>query len=76
VTQATQQRKVPCHQLHIERAQQGFNFCVDCRRPLFRRPKEKCAKHTVWLCPECFSEDDLEALRGFAPHENEDEGED
>jgi hypothetical protein len=62
--------KVPCHWLHIEYAQR-FTACPDCRRPLFRRPKEKCAKHFVWFCPECFTEKDLQTLKGIESHESE-----
>ena len=53
-------------------------MCTECRKPLFQRPKEKCAKHSVWLCPECFDEEDLEKLRGFEflhKDENDDESE-
>ena len=47
--------KIPCHQLHIERAQQGYRMCVDCRRPLFPYPKNKCRAHSIYACNECFS---------------------
>ena len=46
--------KVRCHQLRIERAA-GFTMCVDCRRPLFPFPKNKCKAHAVYGCNECFS---------------------
>lgn len=51
--------KVRCHHLHIERAQQGFTMCVDCRRPLFPFPKNKCKSHAVYCCPECFAPEEI-----------------
>jgi len=65
-------------QTHLEDAARGLSMCTECRKPLFQRPKEKCAKHSVWLCPECFDEEDLEKLRGFEflhKDKNDDESE-
>jgi hypothetical protein len=60
---------------HEESAARGLTLCLDCRKPLFHRPKEKCARHGVWFCSEgCFGDNDLQALRGFKSHE-EDENE-
>jgi len=61
------------NQTHLEAAGRGLSMCTECRRPLFHRPKEKCAKHTVWLCPECLSEEDLQELRGFKLHEEDEQ---
>jgi predicted RNA-binding Zn-ribbon protein involved in translation (DUF1610 family) len=51
--------------------------CPICGRKLWRSPPQKCSRHGVWHCPECFSEDDLQALRAFKLHEEDedDEGE-
>ena len=67
-------------QTHLEDAARGLTLCTECRKPLFHRPPQKCARHSVWMCPECFSEEDLQELRGFTfceqdEQENEDESE-
>ena len=59
--------KVRCHPLHIERAQQGFTMCVDCRRPLFPSPKNKCRAHSVYCCRDCFA---AEEIAEFAAQRN------
>ncbi len=61
---------------HLEDAARGLTLCVECRKPLFHRPKQKCAKHSVWHCPDCFSEEDLQELRGFEFIYEDDEDED
>jgi len=53
--------------------------CPTCGRKLWRSPPQKCSRHGVWHCPDCFSDKELEALRGFTfyeqdEEENEDEG--
>lgn len=55
----TKVTKVRCHLLHIERAQEGFTMCVDCRRPLFPFPKNKCKAHAVYCCPDCFTVEEI-----------------
>ncbi|HEV2194035.1 MAG TPA: hypothetical protein VGR55_00495 [Candidatus Acidoferrum sp.] len=62
--------RILCHGLHIERAQQGFTMCVDCRRPLFPYPKNKCKAHGVYCCSAgCFT---LEQIAEFAWERNGD----
>lgn len=53
-TPASSPQKVFCSRLHIERAQQGFTMCVDCRRRLFPAPKSRCRVHGTYACNECF----------------------
>ncbi len=40
--------------------------CPTCGRKLWRSPPQKCSRHGVWFCaePGCFTENDLQALRG------------
>ncbi len=65
--------QTPCRWRHIEYAQR-FTACPDCRRPLFTMRKEKCVRHCLWACTECFSETELAALRGFEfKHEDKDD---
>lgn len=59
--------RVRCHPLHIERAQHGFTMCVDCRRPLFPSPKNKCRAHSVYCCRDCFA---AEAIAEFTAQRN------
>lgn len=51
--------KVRCHLLHIERAAASFTMCVDCRRPLFPFPKNKCCAHAVYCCPDCYTPEQI-----------------
>lgn len=62
VTHATQQPKIRCRQLHIERAAAGFTMCVDCRRPLFPFPKNKCKTHAVYCWADCFTAEEIAEL--------------
>lgn len=52
--------QVRCHQLHIERARQGFTMCVDCRRLLFSTPKSRCLDHWTYCCPQCFTTEQID----------------
>jgi hypothetical protein len=46
-----------------------------CGRKLWRRPPQKCSRHGVWFCaePGCFTDNDLQALRGFDEFNHEDD---
>ena len=52
-------QRVRCHLLHIDRASQGFTMCVDCRRPLFPAPKNKCRDHWTYCCWTCFTPQEI-----------------
>lgn len=65
--------KVRCDLLHNERAAAVFTMCVDCRRPLFPFPKNKCKTHAVYCWPYCFTVEEIAELalerNGRAAHQ-------
>ena len=78
-TPAIPQHKLCNQLLHMERAAQGFTMCVDCRRPLFPYPKNKCRAHGVYCCsagcftPQQVAEFAFERNGGYHAHDVEDE---
>src|SRR6266851_926013 len=34
--------------------------CVTCRKFLHSAPKNKCHRHSIYLCPECFRPDEID----------------
>src|SRR6266849_10631671 len=47
--------------------------CPTCGRKLWRRSPQKCVRHEVWHCPDCFSEKDIQDLKRIRPEEDEDD---
>ena len=52
-----QQPELHCsHYTHLLDAQRGLGRCVTCRKILNAAPKNKCERHSLYLCQECFSD--------------------